>query len=756
MSSISPQRFGKYVLLRRLALGGMAEIFKAKVAGAEGFEKDLVIKRILPHYSDDETFVQMFVDEARLTAKLQHPNIVQIFDFDVVDDSYYIAMEYIEGKDLKDLLDQSAHQHDPPSVAQSVWIAIEVSKGLHHAHTRADKGEPLHIVHRDVTPSNVMISYRGDVKLMDFGIAKAAQRSTKTQAGAVKGKVAYMSPEQARGKALDGRTDVFALGVVLWEMLTGARLFLAESDFDTLNNVLKMEPPRPSSINPDVPSSLDPIVARALAKDPNQRWPSADAFGRELTRWYYAQVTDLDKEKLKPLMFRVFKRDIDLLERQSNEDDAFMSGAVVTQSEATALQPTARSGTGPGSEQRTRIDAPLGGPGRPARGAAPLDGPTATAARMTTPAQARRRDSALPWILLVVLLLVSGVCAVILLTGNKGSEPGVTNGTGSAAGADVTIPAKDAATLYLKVDPHTAKVKVDGTVVGGEVTGLSLGQRVRIVAEAPGYKRFEDIIAIEERAPVYPIKMEKEDVAHRIVIKPSSDSDEVFVDGKRLGLGAQPFEGMIGQDILVRVVPAAGGDPVTQIYKLAEEMVLINVVTPGQLLISLDPANATVTPSTGTVEVRSAGLVAVKGLTIGASITLEVKAKDHKTSKTDISLTQALQTLAIKLDKLPAPGPGPGPGPGPRPGPGPGPQPGPTPGPGPSPSKAKGSIMVAARPWAQVSVNGRPFGTTPTTIKDLAAGKYMVVLTKGQQKVSKSVVVGAGQQAQVFHDFTEM
>ena len=185
-----PRQFGKYVLMRKIAMGGMAEIFKAKTAGAEGFEKDIDIKRILPHFTEDEAFVKMFIDEASITSKLQHANIVQIFDFDLCENTYFIAMEYVEGVDLKKVIDVGVKEGKPLSPAQCAWIMMELSKGLHYAHTKEVKGKPLNIVHRDISPHNAMVSFSGEVKLMDFGIAKAAQRSTKTMAGTVKGKVA--------------------------------------------------------------------------------------------------------------------------------------------------------------------------------------------------------------------------------------------------------------------------------------------------------------------------------------------------------------------------------------------------------------------------------------------------------------------------------------------------------------------------------------------------------------------------------------
>ena len=310
MAVTFPQSFGKYTLVRKLATGGMAELFVAKSQGAEGFEREIAIKRILPSFSEDEAFVKMFIDEASLTSKLQHPNIVQIFDFDVIDRQYYIAMEFIEGEDLQGIMKDGTAAQRPLSVAQCVWITIELAKGLHYAHTKEHKGRPLNIIHRDISPHNAMVSYGGEVKLMDFGIAKAAERSTKTQAGTVKGKVAYMSPEQARGKVLDPRSDLFAMAAVLWEMLTHKRLFLRASDFETLTAVLKEDAPEPSKHRQGIDQELNDIIMTALEKDRDHRQATVEVFARELTRWYYKNVTDLEKESLHGYMQTLYAQKI--------------------------------------------------------------------------------------------------------------------------------------------------------------------------------------------------------------------------------------------------------------------------------------------------------------------------------------------------------------------------------------------------------------------------------------------------------------
>ena len=320
MATQLPQAFGKYILLNKIALGGMAEIFRAKTIGAEGFEKEVVIKRILPHFTEDENFVTMFIDEAKVSSGLNHPNIVQVFDFDTQDGTYYIAMEYVEGKDLKRLIDVGVKNGTPLSVPQVVSVIIEVCKGLHYAHTKKSRGQPLNIIHRDVSPHNVMVSFDGEVKVMDFGIAKAAARSTKTRAGTVKGKCAYMSPEQARGKQLDPRSDMFAVGVMMWEMLTHRRLFAGESDFETLTNVLKAEVPAPSSINKDVPPELDAILLRCLSKDRDERQSDCKELMRNLEQWFHSNVEDRDAGELDPVMAELFTDDIDALREMQQAD----------------------------------------------------------------------------------------------------------------------------------------------------------------------------------------------------------------------------------------------------------------------------------------------------------------------------------------------------------------------------------------------------------------------------------------------------
>jgi len=270
--------FGPYILLKRIAMGGMAELFVAKKRGVEGFEKTLVIKRILPHLSEINDFITMFIDEARVAARLTHPNIVQIFDMGRIDGNYYIAMEYVPGKDLRALLQRAQELHRPVPIEVAVIVAAHLCAALDYAHrARDDQGRSLHIVHRDVSPPNILISYDGDVKLTDFGVAKAAVKVHVTRIGALKGKILYMAPEQANLQPIDARSDIYSLGIVLYEMLAGRNPFYEEGDTEltVLEKVRQGRVPPIRTFRPDVPEALVSILEKALQPDPNRRYASA-------------------------------------------------------------------------------------------------------------------------------------------------------------------------------------------------------------------------------------------------------------------------------------------------------------------------------------------------------------------------------------------------------------------------------------------------------------------------------------------------
>lgn len=285
MAVSSPKEFGKYYLVDRIAVGGMAEIYKARYHVGGGLEKTCVVKRILPHYASNPAFVTMFHDEASVCVRLTHANIAQVFDFGRVGNEHFLAMEYVQGQNLQRILHRVRKRNEklPPSFA--LYIAAEVAKGLHYAHTRKDQhGKPLGIIHRDVSPANILLSYEGEVKLVDFGIAKAASQSERTQAGIIKGKVSYMAPEYLLGLELDARVDVFALGAVLWEMLVGEKLFTGENEVEVIHKVQHHDPDPPSLFNPDIQPPVDRVTSTALARDRSQRYASASEMHRDVAK----------------------------------------------------------------------------------------------------------------------------------------------------------------------------------------------------------------------------------------------------------------------------------------------------------------------------------------------------------------------------------------------------------------------------------------------------------------------------------------
>jgi eukaryotic-like serine/threonine-protein kinase len=271
----------------------MAEVFKAKTVGVEGFEKVVAIKRILPAVAADQEFIGMFVDEAKITAALSHANLAQTFDLGRVDDTYYIAMEYVPGKDLRAIFERLKRRGEKLPLRLAAHAMACVCDGLDYAHNKRDaKGDDLHIVHRDVSPQNVIVGFEGEVKLIDFGIAKAANKMTRTQTGILKGKFGYMSPEQVRGMPLDRRSDIFAAGVVLHELCTGERLFVGASDFNVLEKVEQAKVTRPSQLEPSIPARLERTILRALTREPGDRYQQAGELAADLRTFLAEHVSE--------------------------------------------------------------------------------------------------------------------------------------------------------------------------------------------------------------------------------------------------------------------------------------------------------------------------------------------------------------------------------------------------------------------------------------------------------------------------------
>ncbi|MBU0550206.1 PEGA domain-containing protein [Myxococcota bacterium] len=307
----APDKFGDYYLIERIAVGGMAEVFKGVSYGVEGFERLFAVKRVLPDISEDQEFIEMFIDEAKIAVQLTHPNIGQIFELGNAAGAYFIAMEFVQGKDIRTLFDRARRTRTPLDIPMCCHIIKEVCEALGYAHSKLnDRGEPLDLIHRDVSPQNVLISYEGEVKLIDFGIAKAAGRINKTQDGILKGKFGYMSPEQVRGRPIDHRSDLFALAVLLYELLTLERCFQGESDFSTLEKIKTVDIRRPASLNRNIPPELERIVLRGLSRNPDERYQTASDFQDALQKFLYQSGTFYARKDLAAFMKRTFGQDL--------------------------------------------------------------------------------------------------------------------------------------------------------------------------------------------------------------------------------------------------------------------------------------------------------------------------------------------------------------------------------------------------------------------------------------------------------------
>jgi serine/threonine protein kinase len=306
------EQFGKYLLLEKLATGGMAEVFLARAQAIGGITKFVAIKRILPQFAESQEFIDMFKAEAKIAININHANIVSIHDFGVQKNQFYLVMDYVEGRNLRQITNKLKKVSEHLSIDQVVYVVKEVAHGLDHAHRCLDgaTGKPLNITHRDMSPQNVMISFDGQIKIVDFGIAKAESQIETTRAGTLKGKFGYMSPEQAEGQQVDLRTDIFSVGIVLWELLTSDRLFVAGNELNTLKKIRECQVPSLRKINPNIPTELERIAMKALARDRNLRYQTAAAMYRDLNRFLNRQYPEFSSQDFSAYIKAQFSEEI--------------------------------------------------------------------------------------------------------------------------------------------------------------------------------------------------------------------------------------------------------------------------------------------------------------------------------------------------------------------------------------------------------------------------------------------------------------
>ena len=464
-------KFGQYVLIEKIATGGMAEVWKARMRGVEGFQKIVAIKKILPHLSDNQDFIEMFVDEAKLAAQLNHNNIIHIYDLGKIQNSYYIAMEYIDGFDLKTILRRGEERGQPMEPQLALFIASKIASALDYAHRKRDFEEKeMGLVHRDVSPQNVLISQEGDIKLCDFGIAKAASKASHTQAGALKGKLQYMSPEQAWGRSIDRRSDIFALATVLFEMLSGRKLFTGDNELSILEQVREARVTPPSQMNDEVTPEIDRIVLKALQKDPANRYQTAGEMARDIDAVLYNFKPTPTSADLAIYMHRM--------------------------STSEPLPPQHEP------EPVHHAPAP---PSMPAFKPAPVIAPVAAAAPAAAAAYSPaastvpepweqpapvKKGSAVPLIAIIVVLLLAGGAAAVMLMRNKGdaATPAATVTTASTAATSTAAPLQGATTGTL-VPVGTAgttatTASIDTSAVDQEVQKRIAAERARLEALA--------------------------------------------------------------------------------------------------------------------------------------------------------------------------------------------------------------------------------------------------------------------------------
>ena len=543
------QQFGNYILLDRINVGGMAEVFRGKQVGVEGFAKLVALKRILPNISQDPDFIEMFIDEAKLANQMAHANVVQIYDLGQVSEQYYIAMEYVSGVDLRTIWDRARRRNRLLPIAMSCYIMQRVCEGLDYAHRKKDDmGREMGLVHRDVSPQNVLISFEGECKVVDFGIAKAKNKISKTQAGILKGKFGYMSPEQVRGLELDNRSDIFACGAVLYELLVGERLFLGESDFSTLEKVRNVELVPPTQLNKNLSPQVERIVMKALQKNRDERYRYCSEIAEDLQRYLFSSNQPFARTDLQRYMKQHFKAEIDKeFDRIERYRDVSLAAVQPSPAQISISAAPTMAAPLPGAAVADPAEAPTVGPTgpdqlptalqpRPITVASTLGQPAAPGNGATAPAQpapavdlpdvpAVPPQASLPaWAKGLIIglsgLVVLTLALVVFLVVSRG---------GPAATSSLTI----------KVTPSNADIVFEGEVVSSKspFTINRLEPRSYIVeARKKGYKPVIRPVKVSAgEALMEEITLELDSAHATLFVRSTPPGLDIWLDGKSTG-----------------------------------------------------------------------------------------------------------------------------------------------------------------------------------------------------------------------------
>jgi serine/threonine protein kinase len=535
-----PRRFGKYTLLRKIATGGMAELFLALQKGVAGFEKLIVIKRILPAMNQDRAFIDMLLHEARVAATLSHANIAHTFDVGMVDGTYYIAMEHVHGEDLRSIVRQMREKGMREFPLQhAISIILAVCAGLSYAHEkRALDGSSLNIVHRDISPQNVVVTFEGDIKIVDFGIAKSdTQIGVDTSSGKLKGKVPYMSPEQARGEEIDWRSDLFAVGIILFELTTGKRLFKRQGDFETLKLICEREYPRPSRVREGYPPELEVIVMRALEKDRSARFQS----GREMQ----AALEDFVRRERIPVSNMALAQFMQTLfaEKLASHKQDLMEGkqlADLIDLRQQSDEPPARE-----SEPGATIRPPP----------SVLSSPPAAARTVTDVNAAVRRNNG--GMLAALAFLALGACGLFYWQHKqKLASATTTQSTPSSRGS-----------ISVMSDPAGASIWIDGEmrteVTPAMIAQLPTGRAIDVMLTKEGFEVVKQAVTLAEGDPpaTLSLTLAKGSVVVDVNVIPPGLPFSLLLDGQtaKVSLDGPPrIEGVSAGDMHKLVVSAPG------------------------------------------------------------------------------------------------------------------------------------------------------------------------------------------------------